>query len=493
MHYRRHRQQPHGATGAINVNSGASWTGGSPGTALYIGYYGPGSLNIASGGTATLSDSAAYVGGLGPSGTGTVSVDSSGGIRATWTNAAGGIYVGYATAGSLSITNGALVNCTGANYIGGPNAAYAGTGAVTVDGSALGYTSTLTVANGATSTSLYIAAYGTGTLNISNGGIVNNNYINTSGTTYLSGATYVGSGAGVAGPGPGAIVFGGSPGGTLNTRSLFAAPSQLTGSGTINASGIVTDGAVTFNGSTTGSVGWTSPVAVSLNLGTAAANGALGAGYAGAGSLSITNGAAIASSVGYLGYKPGASGTAAISGSGSAWTINGGSMYVGDNGSGALYIAGGGSLNVPNSTVSIGGGASLLEVDAGAGSSVTVGSSPGYAAITGSGTLRIVAGADALASSPYTPIRASSIGPTVQAVGGAWNGGASQFIASNVDDGTPGTPLTMTDQRASFTDASGNSLGASFLASGNTITAAALGGARRPRRPTSSSCSATGV
>ena len=64
---------------------------------------------------------------------------------------------------------------------------------------------------------------GSGMLSITNGGSVS-----------AAGATYVGSGAGSTG-----VIEFGSNGGTLTTQSLYALPSQLTGTGTINTCGLV--------------------------------------------------------------------------------------------------------------------------------------------------------------------------------------------------------------------------------------------------------------
>jgi T5SS/PEP-CTERM-associated repeat protein len=54
----------------------------------------------------------------------------------------------------------------------------------------------------------------------------------------------------------------------------------------------------------------------------------------------VTAGGQISSVGGYLGYCPGASGVATISGSGSQWT-NSNCLYVGYSGSGTLNVASG--------------------------------------------------------------------------------------------------------------------------------------------------------
>ena len=124
---------------------------------------------------------------------------------------------------------------------------------------------------------------------------------------------------------------------------------------------------------------------------------------------------------------------------------------------------------------------SLLEIDAGRGSTLTV--TNGFSIGTGSGSsgiLRLVAGADAAATT-YTPISAGtwSTGTVAyQPVGGTWNSGTHQFTVSAPVAGTSGSPTTIADlsaqQRMLITDsASKTSLGASFLAaaaSGSTVT-----------------------
>ena len=197
-------------TGSVSVGGTSStWT--NSGT-LNVGYYASsGSLSITTGGT--VSDATGYIGGASASyGTGTATVD---GTNAKWTNTTA-LDVGYYRTGSLTISNGGSVTTpatatsfyvgyysgssgtlnilnggtltTGVAYIGGNSSSNTGTGTVTVDDPS---TWTLTGA-ASVPTYLYIGAVRhRHTLNITNGGIVNNYYKNTSGTTYLSGATYM--------------------------------------------------------------------------------------------------------------------------------------------------------------------------------------------------------------------------------------------------------------------------------------------------------------
>ena len=144
--------------------------------------------------------------GYGDNSSGLVTVSGSG---TSWSNNSS-LYVGAYGHGTLSVTGGACVS--GSGYIGFGSGS---TGIATVSGSGSTWN------NG----TLCVGDNGSGTLSISNGGLVAAN-----------GGTVVGSGPGSAGT----INFGPN-GGTLSTQSLSASPAQLTGSGTIYASGLVSD------------------------------------------------------------------------------------------------------------------------------------------------------------------------------------------------------------------------------------------------------------
>ena len=245
------------ATGVVNISgTNSKWTNSN---CLYIGDSGSGTLNITNGGSVSNSSTFSYSSiGNSSGSTGTVTVD---GACSTWTNG-WCLYVGESGSGMLKITGGGTVRNT-YGYIGdwsGSN------GTVTVDGSGSNWTNTY---------SLYVGNSGNGTLNITNGSTISNSdgcigydsgstgvvavsgagskwtnsghlYVGCSGSGTLNiatggavsvvGTTYVGSDAGSTG----AINFGAN-GGTLTTASLAASPSQLTGTGTINTCGLVSD------------------------------------------------------------------------------------------------------------------------------------------------------------------------------------------------------------------------------------------------------------
>jgi T5SS/PEP-CTERM-associated repeat protein len=462
----------------------STFTAQNTGIATYVGYSGTGTLSVTNGGV--FQENGAednYIGYNGGS-TGTVDVSGSGSLGPSTAYLAGTARVGVNGTGRLNITNGGFFYSLGGE-IGGANG---GSGTAVVDGS-----SSLWTISG--SNSLYIARYGgaTGVLHVTNGGTVNNTD-NASGA--LSGVTYVGSVASSSGTGNGTLDFGGSAS-TLNTRSLFAVASQVTGSnGTINANGLVTDGALAFSSSADLNKSLSfGGATLQLDMRTAANNGVLGAGYAGTGTLKISNGQQVASSYGYLGFKSGSTGTAVITGAGSKWKVGTSSsittaLRVGaygteSYGTGKLYVVGGGAVDLTaagnKGTLSVGSG-SLLDVDVGKSSSVALGTG---GTLANSGTVRMTAAVN-VANGAYTPITATTWtgGGAYQAVGGTWNSGTHQFTVSSAVTGTAGTPVSITPSGANQrvlicggTD--GTSTGIGFLSteSALTVTGSSLTGA----------------
>ena len=238
------------------------------------------------------------------------------GADSKWNNS-DNLYVGNSGSGSLAITDGGAVSNNTA-YIG---FASSSSGTVTVDG--LGSTWTNTG-------NLYVGYNGSGSLAITNGSAVS-----------VAGTTSIGSN------GTGTIDFGAN-GGTLTTALILASSSQLVGTGTVNAVGLVSDVNLQFD-LTTNQIATAvlnslpgQNITMSLDMSVAARNGLLGLGYQGKGSLTIKEGIEIASTTGYLGYNSGSNGTATVDGAGSKWT-NSGDLYVGNSGSGSLAITNGGA------------------------------------------------------------------------------------------------------------------------------------------------------
>ncbi|HEX3666828.1 MAG TPA: hypothetical protein VHU23_16510 [Rhizomicrobium sp.] len=338
---------------------------------LYVGNNGNGTLNVQSG--ANVGNTIGYIG-YGASSSGTATVTGSG---SSWNNS-GALQVGVTGNGTLNVEAGADVSDTNGNIASGVG----GTGTATVTGAGSSWTN---------SGSVYVGNQGSGTLNIESGGEVSNT--STGFIGYTSGITGT---ATVTGPGSswnnGALNVGYNGTGTLNIEDGGSVSS--TTSHVANLAGSIGTATVTGSGSS-----WTASANLyvgsngngTLNVeagGTVSdvsgqiANGATGNGTAnidgvgsnwenseyvlvastGIGTLNITNGAYVNSAGivgtgfpgldligGIVGNTSGASGTVAISGSGSAWNINGGFLVGGGNndnvGEGSLAISDGGAVN----------------------------------------------------------------------------------------------------------------------------------------------------
>ena len=197
-----------GSTGLVVVDgAGSSWVGSD----LVVGNGGCARLSISNGGAV---DSRPGMGFSDVSVTGIVTVDGAG---STW------IAPELTIEGTVSITNRGSGATTGTCYI-GQNLGLGGV--VTVDGPGSSWS--------VTGSELMVGYHGGGTLSITNGGSVS-----------VPTTTFVGFGAGSTGT----VNFGASSGGTLSTQSLYASPSQLLGTGTINANGLLSDIDLKFDSS----------------------------------------------------------------------------------------------------------------------------------------------------------------------------------------------------------------------------------------------------
>ena len=330
------------ATGDVSPADPTTWTASSN---AYVGYtLGDGTLRLQGGGG--LASNTSYLG-YAAGKTGAVIVDGAG---SKWTDG-GALYVGYNGTGNLAITNGGAVSTTLAEV--GVNTGANGT--VTVDGAGSAWTS---------SSALYLAYRGdSGVLNVTNGAEVD-----------VTGITFIGN--------HGAINFGAN-GGTLSTGALFASASQLSGTGTIKTSGIQADMNLVFDASHGATQSFAvNGVTVDLSLnGNNPLIGTLGVGYLGTGTMSISGGANIASSGGYLGYKAGSTGRATISGPGSTWSSSKDTV-IGDDGTGLLSISNGGSL--------VTGGSFIIGTDTGSTGVVTVDGAGSTLGVTNAGSPLLV-------------------------------------------------------------------------------------------------------
>ncbi len=382
-----------GSTGVVTVDgTNSKWTNS---TNLYVGRSGNGTLKITGGGNVSgqYYDGqfiySIYIGSNSGS-TGFVSVDGS---NSKWTN--GGIlYVGSSGNGTLNITNGGNVSSKNGSI--GSNSG--STGVVTVDGSNSKWTHEY---------SLDVGESGNGTLNITGGGTVIVN--KTTNAAYNPGST-------------GTINF---DNGTLTTAGLAASPSQLTGTGTINTRGLVSDVDLVFNSPV--SLNQTflfkylpnQNVTVKLDMSNPAAYGDLGAGWKGDGSLTIRDGITVYSIYGDIGHHTTATGVVTVTGTGSKWA-NSSYLYVGNNGKGTLDITAGGNVSNYESYIGYNSGSTGDVTVNGTNSKWTSESSLDVGR-SGNGTLKITGGGNVSNSTGFIGIYSGSTGDvTVDGTNSKW-------------------------------------------------------------------------
>jgi T5SS/PEP-CTERM-associated repeat protein len=335
---------------------GSTWTNTAY---LYVGFEDVAILTISAGGTVT---SIEGIIGTMPDSDGTVSVAGAG---SNWTNT-NSIEMGWQGTVALAVTDGGTVSSNDTTVGKGSNSS----ATATIDGVGSQLTNT---------TFLYVGGEGTGELTITNGGASSSadgsigEEVGSSGTVTVDGAgsaltttadfTVGNSGAGVLNIANGGQVTVGAntwvaresgstgtidfDGGVLDTETLFSDLADLTGTGTINTGGLVHDGQVVLDASyeaTDSFVLDASGQNITVNM-PSDGTGILGAGFNGNGSLSISGGATVKATDGYLGYNSAASGTAMVNGSGSTWATTG-DLHVGRFGSGEMFIWSGGLVSV---------------------------------------------------------------------------------------------------------------------------------------------------
>ncbi|WP_197528935.1 hypothetical protein [Aeoliella mucimassa] len=336
-----------GATGTVRVDGAEStWIDRSD---LFVGLDGHGELAVGNG--AKISSDSTYIG----NSTGSVGRVSIVGAASTWLNE-GFLYVGNSGTGTLIISDGGSLE---SNSISGIGYESGSTGEVVVEGAGSTWDNLST---------LYVGGFGNGTLTIADGGYVRNfsgnigystdaaNSVSIAGhdSTWTNlGNLYVGHwGTGFLSISDGALVTvnhetfvafeeGASgeihfDGGTLSTGGLIASIEKLTGVGTIETHGLVSDVDLAFDAThgivQTLTLDHSPGNSITINL-DINGSGALGAGHSGTGMLSISDGIQISSTTGYLGYHEGAIGEACVDGVGSTWSISK-DLYIGKYGDG---------------------------------------------------------------------------------------------------------------------------------------------------------------
>ncbi|HET7536225.1 MAG TPA: autotransporter-associated beta strand repeat-containing protein [Candidatus Didemnitutus sp.] len=356
--------------GTLTLGGTNSYTGGTvvnAGTLALTGSISHSSANFTVGNTsgdngtvtlaagATVSDQTLNVG-LGTSSVGNITISGTG---ASWTNSTY-IYAGAQGTGTININSGG--GASSANTSIGNNTG--GTGTINVDGTG----STLN-----NSSTLYVGSQGTGTLNITNGADVSD----------ATGS--IGNNAG----GHGLVNISGAGSTWSNTTQLIVGDAAADGVLNISSGGVV--------GSATGTVG-----AIAGSIGNVFIDGtgsnwnntsALGIGLAGAGSVTVANGASLSITSGARTITLGAN-------SGSLGTLNIGAPAAG-------VAAAGGGINVSTITTGSGTGALQFKTNATAASPyylTTTGNSSGITVtVTGATNVINTAGYNVMAaSSSYT-------------------------------------------------------------------------------------------
>ena len=134
---------------------------------------------------------------------------------------------------------------------------------------------------------------------------------------------------------------------TLTTGSLLTGTAGLTGIGTVETHGLVSDVDLVFNSpdslEKTILFDQLPEQDISIHL-TQTESGCLGAGFSGNATLYVANGMDVECRAGYLGYELGSQGDARITGAGSEWAC--GALTVGRAGNGSVLVESGGSIDV---------------------------------------------------------------------------------------------------------------------------------------------------
>lgn len=320
-------EQP-GSMGRVDVSgAGSTWNGGNN-----LGFWGNALVNIEEG--ATFKTDGTLTFGWYAQGSGTLNISGAGSSMSGTTYSR----IGLRGSGSLNIRDGAQVT----DWYGALGEYAGSTGTALVSGAGSNWSNTGVI---------YVGRAGTGSLRIESGAAVNSDW------------GYIGEQAGSRGTavvtGPGSrwsngtalvVGFGGegsltvSNGAVVTARHLFASIDDLHGDGSITATeGGIVDAQLDFDATH----GWTTALGFGsggrLDL-TFLPGKTHGVGYKNTGTMRIADRMVLSSDEGYLGYNPGSSGAATVSGAGSKWAVAGG-LYVGRLGSGKLNVSSGGAVS----------------------------------------------------------------------------------------------------------------------------------------------------
>lgn len=396
-------------TGEVSPSDPLTWTRA---TSVTIGVDNFGQVDI-DGGTRISARTAAIA--VWPSSTGTVTVD---GVDSIW-SVRDEIRVGRSGSGTVLVTNGGSVAGRG-EIASMPGSS----GSVTIDGPGSSWTihglrvgvsgsGTLLIANGGMATAHAIGALsgssgtvtvdGIGSLLTSQGDFFVGGFsthhtapeggsgqlvLRNHGAAQITRSTHVGR----VGNSSGGIEF---DGGTLTTGSLFAAAADLTGAGTINTRGLISDVHLVFDATHGPQQSFIINDNVTVNL-DLDSDEELGVGYKGSGSMTI-QGRTIRSRYGYVGAHAGANGSVSVDGPDSHWLVNrylfvGGAFPRGshEGGDGTIQVANGAILSCEEGHVGMVLGSSGTVSVEGSGSRWLIdGNYVAYIGSGGSGTLDV--------------------------------------------------------------------------------------------------------
>ncbi len=166
--------------------------------------------------------------------------------------------------------------------------------------------------------------------------------------------------------------------------------------------------------------------------------GPLSVGSNATGTVTITDGGALNSTITSLGVVIGSTGTVTVDGASSAWT-NSGDLYIGRQGSGTLNVTSGGHLTSGDSVIGgTSGGTGAVTID-GSGSQWNVTSLAGIIRVGGNGTgsLTITNGGDVTAKTLYTDMANLHGNGTIHAKGLVFDS-AQPLILDGTDTNTFG-------------------------------------------------------
>ncbi len=203
-------------------------------------------------------------------------------------------------------------------------------------------------------------------------------------------------------------------------------------------------------------------------------NGQLILGFAGTGSMSVSDGGNVSNGNGYLGYYSGDTGRATVSGAGSKWTNTGG-LDVGHSGSGRLDVTAGGQVSNTASEVGSGTGSDGTATVSGTGSTWTSSLSL-WVGSAGTGSLSAINGGQVASATGEVGYATGSSGTvTLSGAGSGWT------CSGDLAVGRSGTgTLNIRDGAAVRTDgalyvaANSGSAGTVNLESGS-LTASSIG------------------